>query len=146
MVLLLTWEISNLKSLCCHKSDFDIYAKWHFLAIGPCDGLSVTLKGLAAKASLHRPYNKQIRTARHLFFYTQENVSNIHFIYLSMDEWSNEMNILEDRFSNSSSVVGIKKLHIFIPVSHEDFASENSVQSEKDWELEFQEKYRFPKY
>ena len=66
------------------------------------------------------PYNEQIMTARQLYFYAQENIPGIHFSYSSIDEWTNEMNILEDRFGNSSSVVGTQKLHAFIPVSQEE--------------------------
>ena len=117
-------NFKNLKNLCCHKSDFGIDAEWHFFATshgkGPCDGLGGTLKRLAAKASLQRPYNEQIMTARQLYFYAQENILGIHFLYSTMDEWSNEMEVLEDRFRNSFSVVGTQKLHAFIPVSREE--------------------------
>ena len=34
-----------------------------------------------------------------------------------MDERKNEANILEDRFYNSTTIIGTQKLHSFIPVS-----------------------------
>ena len=56
-------------------------------------------------------------TARQLYFYAQKNIPGIHFLYSTVDEWLNEMKVLEDRFCNSSPVVGTQKLHAFIPVS-----------------------------
>ena len=33
-----------------------------------------------------------------------------------MDGWKNEVNILEDRFYNSTTIIRIQKLHSFIPM------------------------------
>ena len=56
----------NLISLCYHKEDFGIPAKWHFFATshgkGPCDGVGGTVKHEAAKASLQHSYHDQIMT------------------------------------------------------------------------------------
>ena len=50
-------------NLCHHRNDFGIPAEWHFSATshgkGACDGLGGTVKRLAARASLQRPYNDQ---------------------------------------------------------------------------------------
>ena len=49
-------------------TDFEIDAEWHFFATshgkGPCDGVGGTIKRLAAKTSLQRPYDKQIIAPR----------------------------------------------------------------------------------
>ncbi len=48
-------------NLCLHQNNFGISAEWHFSATshgkGACDGLGETVKRLAARASLQRPYN-----------------------------------------------------------------------------------------
>ena len=58
----------NFVNLCHHKDDFGISTEWHFSATshgkGACDGLGGTVKRLAARASLQRPYNDQIMTPR----------------------------------------------------------------------------------
>lgn len=56
----------NFLNLCFHKSDFRVPAEWHFSATfhgkGAWDGLGGTVKRLAARASLQRPYEDQIMT------------------------------------------------------------------------------------
>ena len=114
-------NFKNFINLCNHKSEFGIDAEWHFFATshgkGPCDGLGGTIKRLAAKASLQRPYNEQIMTPRQLFVYARENISGINILYSSTDEWTNEAEILENRFDNASTIIGTQKLHSFIPLS-----------------------------
>ena len=67
--------------------DFDgIDAEWHFFFAtshgkGPCDGIGGTVKRLAAKASLQRPYSEQIMTPRQLFQFDEDNISGISFFY-----------------------------------------------------------------
>ena len=102
-------------NLCNHKADFATDAEWHFFATshgkGPYDGLGDTVKRLAAKASLQWPYNEQIMTPQQLFDFVRENISGINTVYCSMDEWKNEADILKDRFYNSTTIIGIQKLH-----------------------------------
>ena len=61
----------NFLNLCNHKDDFGVEAEWHFSATshgkGACDGLDGTVKRLAARASLQRPYNDQLMTPHQLF-------------------------------------------------------------------------------
>lgn len=51
----------NFINLCHHNEDFGVAAEWHFSATahgkGACDGLGGTVKQLAARASLQRPYD-----------------------------------------------------------------------------------------
>ena len=61
----------NFLNLCYHESGFGVQAEWHFYATShgkePCDGIGGTVKRLAARASLQRPYCSQIITPNLLF-------------------------------------------------------------------------------
>ena len=100
--------------MCNHKADLGIDAECHFFVTShgkrPCDGLGGTVKRLEAKASLPRPYNEQ------LFDFVRENISGINTVYCSMDDWK-KADILEDKFYNSTTIIGTQKLYSFIPVS-----------------------------
>ena len=54
----------NFINLVYHEEDFGMPAEWHFFATshgkGPCDGVGGTVKRLAARASLQRPYDDQL--------------------------------------------------------------------------------------
>ena len=56
----------NFINLCNHEAYFGIQAEWHFSATshgkGASDGVGGTVKHLAARASLQRPYERQIMT------------------------------------------------------------------------------------
>ena len=56
----------NFVNLCNHENDFGIKAEWHFSATshgkGACDGVGGTVKRLAARASLQKPYDEQFLT------------------------------------------------------------------------------------
>ena len=64
MVLLHNTTTKNFLNLCHHKDDFRVAAEWNFCATShgkaACDGLGGTVRRLAARASLQRPYNDQI--------------------------------------------------------------------------------------
>lgn len=114
----------NFVNLCHHINDFGLKAQWHFFATshgkGPCDGLGGTVKRLAARASLQRPYNNQIMTPRQLFDFGKENIQGINFIYSTTDEWIKGELYLKERFENANKIPGSQKLHSFIPVSQEE--------------------------
>ena len=108
--------------MCCHKDDFDISAEWHFSATshgkGACDGLDGTIKRLAARASLQRPYNHdQIMTPQQLFNWASTNVPAVHFGYCSIEDYERERHNLEQRFRHSRTISGTRKLHSFVPIS-----------------------------
>ena len=89
----------NFHNLCFHESNFGIPAKWHFSAIsngkGACDGIGGTVKQLAARASLQRPYNNQIMTPCQLFDWVSSNLPGVPFGYCSMEDYRREEAILE---------------------------------------------------
>ena len=107
--------------MCYHKADFGIDAEWHFFATshgkGPCDGLGGTVKRLAAKASLQRPYEQQIMTPRQLYEWASDNISTIVFTYCTTDDYKITESFLDNRFQKSKTIPGTQKLHCFIPLT-----------------------------
>ena len=75
----------NLINLCFHEADFGVPAEWHFSATsrgkGACDGVGGTVKRLAARASIQRPYEQQITIPRQLYGWAIENVPATVFSY-----------------------------------------------------------------
>jgi hypothetical protein len=69
-------------------------AEWHFFATSngksTCDGVGGTLKRLAAKASLHRPYNDQIMTPYQLYEWAQSSIHNLNFDFVTENEYKEE--------------------------------------------------------
>ena len=60
----------NFINLCHHMKDFGVQAEWHFFATShgktAADGAAGTLKRLATKASLQRPFDNHILSAKQL--------------------------------------------------------------------------------
>ena len=130
----------NFINLCHHKEDFGITAEWHFSATahgkGACDGLGGTVKRLAARASLQRPYNDQIMTARQLFDWATISIPTVHFDYCSSEDYELEQKYLEQRFMKARTIPGTRKLHSFIPVSEDKlqvkaFSASSSCREER---------------
>jgi len=69
----------NFLNLCYHEKDFGIRAEWHFSATshgkGACDGVGGTVKRLATKASLQKPFDEQIMTPLQLFEWASANIT-----------------------------------------------------------------------
>ena len=122
MVLLLNTRTEKTFNLCLHKDDFGISAEWHFSATshrkGVCDGLGGTVKRLAARASLQRPYNDQIMTPCQLVDWASTAVPSVHFGYCSMEDYEREQHNLERRFHQSHTIPGTRKLHSFVSISN----------------------------
>ena len=115
-------NLKNFINLCHHRDDFGISAEWHFSATlhgkGACDGLEGTVKRLAARTSLQRPYNDQIMTPCQLFEWASTNIPAAHFGYCSKDDYEREAHYLEQRFHQSCTIPGTRKLHSFVPISN----------------------------
>ena len=111
----------NFINLCYHEDDFGIPAGWHFSATshgkGACDGVGGTVKRLAARASLQRPYDQQIMTPHQLLEWATNNIPGITFEYSSLEEHKSEEAFLEERFKQSRTIPGTRKLHSFVPLS-----------------------------
>lgn len=75
----------NFVNLCYHEADFQVPAEWHFSATshgkGACDGIGGSVKRLAARTSLQRPYDQQITTPRQLFEWATEGFPGVYFEY-----------------------------------------------------------------
>ena len=114
----------NFINLCHHEKDFGIAAEWHFFATshgkGPCDGVGGTVKRLAARASLQRPYDNQIMTPRQLFEFGQSEIKQVNFCYTTVEQHDQEAKHLEDRFTISRTIPGTHRLHSFRPISKEE--------------------------
>jgi hypothetical protein len=113
----------NFINLCYHEEDFGVTAEWHFFATshgkGPCDGVGGTVKRLAARASLQRPYDKQILTPRDLFDFACSEIKTVNFIYATTQEHDNEADVLQQRFESARTIGGTQRLHSFRPLSKE---------------------------
>jgi len=114
----------NFINLCYHEDDFGMPAEWHFFATshgkGPCDGVGGTVKRLAARASLQRPYDRQILTPRQLFEFGCSEIPTIKFYYATIAEYDHESNLLSLRFESTRTIPGTHKLHSFRPISREE--------------------------
>jgi hypothetical protein len=111
----------NFINLCYHKNDFGIEAEWHFFATshgkGPCDGVGGTVKRLAKKASLQRPYEDQIQNPLDLYKFAKTDLPTIYCQYATIDEYSHAKLFLEKRFLESKTIAGTRGLHSFTPKS-----------------------------
>ena len=61
-----------------------------------------------------------ILTLLQLFEYCSQNIHNIKTIYLSINDWENENNLLKERHQNSKTIPGTRKLHSFIPINEHE--------------------------
>ena len=142
----------NFINLCNHEADFGIQAEWHFSATshgkGASDGVGGTVKRLAARASLQRPYEQQIMTPLQLFEWASESIPGIVFQYCSTEEYEEVKHQLEKRFENSRTIPGTRKLHSFVPISRDALkvraysfstASKEEKVAKQDSELEIDE-------
>ena len=121
MGLLPSIRIEKNFNSCHHEEDFGISAERHFSATahekGACDSIKRTVKRLAARATLHKPYNDEIMTPRQLFDWAVINVPSVHFDHCSIDDHEVEKKCLEQRFMKARTIPGTRKLHSFIPNS-----------------------------
>ena len=110
----------NFINLVNHEADFGMPADWHFFATshgkGPCDGVAGTVKRLAARASLQRPYENQIQTPLQLFQWAKDNVKSVHFEYATSEEILETGKRLTKRFLTSKAIEGTQKLHAFVSI------------------------------
>ncbi len=96
--------------MCHHNEDFELSAEWHFSATshgkGACDGFGGTVKRLAARTSLQRPYEQQIMTPRQLFDWATISISAVTFEYCTIEDYEREQHFLEQRFLTSQTIQG----------------------------------------
>ncbi|GBM35541.1 hypothetical protein AVEN_106765-1 [Araneus ventricosus] len=69
------------------------------------------------KASLQRPYTKQILTPAKMFELCHEHLKGIAFTYIKDEEMiQRHKNKLLDRFENSAAITGTMSFHCFVPM------------------------------
>ena len=61
--------------------------------LGACEGVGGTVKHLAARASLQRPYNEQITIPQHMNEWAQKDIPAVHFHYCTQEEYNAEMSL-----------------------------------------------------
>lgn len=117
----------NFQNICLHKKDFGIDAEWHFFATShgksACDGLGGTVKRLAMKASLQRPYDQQIMTPHQLYEFAATNIPGIKFKYCTIEEHNENEERLATRFDKTKTIKGTHNLHAVIPISDTQMAT-----------------------
>ena len=87
-----------------------------FSNFGACDGLSETVKRLAAQASLQRPYYDQLMTPSQLFDWACTSIP-AGIVAVKIMQGSRVV-YLEQRFQLSRTIPGTRKLHSFVPISN----------------------------
>lgn len=125
----------NLINLASFEKDFNVKAEWHFFATshgkGACDGIGGTVKRLASRASLQRPLDNQISTARKLYEWASESIKKIAFCFCTENEHSDAKNFLKERFEKTVTIVGTRMYHSFVPNGSNVIACKKISKSDK---------------
>ena len=103
----------NFINLCFHKEDFGTTADLHFFATshgkGPGDGLGGTMKRLAARESLQRPYSEQILTPLAFFNFCVQEIKNVDVVFSAHTDYKSEGEILEARHMRATTMAGTQR-------------------------------------
>lgn len=130
----------NFLNLCLHEEDFNIKAEWHFSATahgkGPCDGVGGSVKRLAARASLQRPYHNQIQTPRDLFEWAVDNITKVDFAYSTQEDYAASEMFLKSRFEEALTIKGTQQFHAFIPNTTSKLLVKHFSDEVQGWERE----------
>ncbi|KAJ8685341.1 hypothetical protein QAD02_021134 [Eretmocerus hayati] len=107
----------NFQNLCFHQRDFGVAGEWHFFATShgkePCDGVGGTLKRAETKASLRRPLDNQITTAKELFAWAQTLDTSMKIIFVPKEEIIENEKFLNERNEGVKTVQGTRSYHSF---------------------------------
>ena len=108
-------------NLCHHIEDFGLNAEWNFFATShgksACDGIGGTVKRLVTKASLQRPYDKQILTCDAMMEFCVQNIPGIQFFNVTPEVISHTETMLKNRFELAQTVKGTQQFHRYVPIS-----------------------------
>ena len=103
--------------------DFNVEAEWHFFATahgkGPCDGIGGTVKRLATKGSLQRPFTDQIQTPIQLYEWAKGAIKSVHFQFISTTKYEAEDLLLRKRLDSALTIVGTHSFHAYYPIPNE---------------------------
>ncbi|KAL5509316.1 hypothetical protein EMCRGX_G004658 [Ephydatia muelleri] len=113
----------NFINLAFHMEDFNVEAEWHFFATahgkGPCDGIGGTVKRLATKGSLQRPFTDQIQTPIQLYEWAKGAIKSVHFQFISTTKYEAEDLLLRKRLDSALTIVGTHSFHAYYPIPNE---------------------------
>ncbi|GBM01951.1 hypothetical protein AVEN_269560-1 [Araneus ventricosus] len=119
----LSAQYKNFINLCHHEKDHGVKAEWHFSASchgkGACDGIGGTVKGMATKASLQRPYKDQILNASDLNKFTKDSVKGIKTFFVEKSEIEISHCQLAARYQTVDTIKGTRSNHSFVPINEE---------------------------
>lgn len=111
----------NFLNLCYHESDFHLSAEWNFFATShgksACDGVGGTVKRLASRASIQRPYEDQMMTPHELFLWAERNITGITVFWVPDNAVQDRKAKLAGRFEKALSIKGTRSFHHFEPSS-----------------------------
>lgn len=111
----------NFLNLAFHESDFHIPAEWHFFATshgkGPCDGVGGTVKRLATRTSLQRPFDNQIQTPKQLYEWAKGAITSVEFRFVETSEIESEESLLHERLEAAETVSGTHNFHAYLPLA-----------------------------
>lgn len=117
----------NFYELCQYKANHGFDTEWHFFATshgkGPCDAIGGAFKRNATKASLQRPYENQITTAKELYDWAIESESNITFRLCTDKEYKRLERSLANKFKTVTQIKGTRNYHSFVPMGHNQIAA-----------------------
>lgn len=112
-------NFKNLTNLIFHYDDFGVQAEWNFYATShgknACDGVGGTIKRIAARVSLQRPYEDQILTPKQLFDFAKSNVDGVTSFFVSTEDVATNDLFLQERFATSDTFKGTRSHHRFVP-------------------------------
>ena len=93
-------NVYHFQTVCHHDEvDFQVPCEWVFFATShgksPCDGLGGTTKRLTTRASLQRPIENQITSAKEMYEFCVSEIKGIVFTFIDKEE----MNLLRQEGS-----------------------------------------------
>ena len=103
----------NLFNLRHHKPDYNIDAKWVFLATShgkqPCNGIGGTVKWLvSSNASVQCIHNSQILKSHDMFQYCKKKTFKVLNLFLSQNmSWLKHKNLQKIDFQRQFQVLGV---------------------------------------
>lgn len=100
-----------------------------------CGDLGGTVKRLATKTSLQRPYENHIITLRQLYDFANKDIPGISFMYCTNEEYNENENKLSLCFDNSHAVSGTQRIHAIIPLSESQMLTKPYSLSSQEYNV-----------
>ena len=109
----------NFINLAFHMEDFNVKQSGTAHGKRPCDGIGGTVKRLATKASLQRPFTDQIQSPIQLYEWAKGAIKSVHFQFISTTEYEAEDLLLRKRLDSALNIVGTHSFHAYYPIPNE---------------------------